>query len=166
MAKEENKKSKWLIVLFAIYLILLIWSILFKLSFSITDLIGTRKINLKPFLYGFKPGFFLNEMIGNVLIFIPFGFYMKMLNFSNKKTILCGFIVSLIFECMQYILQIGISDITDIITNTFGTILGVIFYNILFKILKKSEKVNNIIEIVLIFSTIVISLILISFANN
>ncbi len=55
---------------------------------------------------------------------------------ENKKIIFLGFILSFTLETMQFILNIGASDITDIITNTTGTIVGLFLYFILEKCLR------------------------------
>lgn len=55
---------------------------------------------------------------------------------ENKKIIFLGFILSFTLETMQFILSIGASDITDIITNTTGTIVGLFLYFILEKCLR------------------------------
>ena len=48
---KKNEKTGLLVpLLFAVYLALLIWIILFKLEFSISVLKTSRSINLIPFL--------------------------------------------------------------------------------------------------------------------
>ena len=52
MKKEPNKRINYLVpFLFAIYIALLVWIILLKLQFSISELDTIRKINLIPFHY-------------------------------------------------------------------------------------------------------------------
>ena len=83
-----NVKNITTKVLFGIYILLLIRIILFKISFSIPEFISLskiRSINLIPFYYPTEVNFHLKEVIANILIFIPFGVYLKMLDASNKK---------------------------------------------------------------------------------
>ena len=63
-----------------------------------------------------------------------------MIGIDNKKNILFGFAVSLLLEVSQYVLSVGASDITDVITNTLGALIGVLFYNISIKLFKTEEK--------------------------
>ena len=66
-----NRKWKpWVSVLFLIYLALLIWIILFKLQFSISDLDTLRSVNLIPFHYDNEigAGFHIKEVLENLLI--------------------------------------------------------------------------------------------------
>lgn len=144
-------------VLFIIYCILLIWIILFKLSFStneITNLVKVNPINLIPFRYYNGTRNHLKEIIQNIIIFIPFGIYLKMLNKNNKQVILYGVIFSLVLEISQFIFKLGACDITDIITNTSGTILGLLGYLLLVKLFKNKDRINNALKIIALIGTI------------
>lgn len=91
----------------------------------------------------------LDEIIGNVIVFIPAGLYLQMLKkewkWHQKVGILAG--VSLTFEIVQYIFGIGATDITDLITNTVGGILGVGLYAIFRKICQTEEKTNRLLNL-------------------
>lgn len=150
----KKKKINMVTTLFFIYCVLLVWIILFKLQFSLNSLDKIRNINLIPFYYENNVSFHFREVIENVIIFIPFGIYLKMIGIDNKKTILFGFAVSLLLEVSQYVLSVGASDITDVITNTLGTLIGVLFYNISIKLFKTEEKVKKIFEILALVVTI------------
>ena len=117
------KKTKH--ILFTIYLFLVIWIILFKLSVSIDQLPHFRSFNLIPFYYPNKTGYQISEILDNVIIFIPFGLYLKTLNINSERTVFLGFLLSLSLELSQYIFCLGASDITDLITNTTGVHVGV-----------------------------------------
>ena len=68
---------------------------------------------------------------------------------------------------MQFIFSIGASDITDIITNTIGTIVGLFLYLILEKCLKDKTKTNQILNILgMIGSVLFIFLILLLIIGN
>lgn len=86
---------------------------------------------------------------------------------ENKKIIFLGFILSFTLETMQFIFSIGASDITDIITNTTGTIVGLLLYLILEKCLKDKTKTNQILNILgMIGSVLFIFLILLLIIGN
>lgn len=169
---NNKKKINMIEILFGIYCILIVWIILFKFSISINDILGLdkiRKINLIPFYYfnevGF--GFHFKEVLDNLLIFIPFGIYLKMLNKDNKKIILYGFVFSLALEVCQFIFKLGAIDITDLITNTLGTIVGVYIYVLLEKIFKNKEKINKVLRILSLILTILLcSLLLLLIVSN
>ena len=80
-----------------------------------------------------------------------------------KKIVKKTYIISL--ELSQYIFCIGASDITDLITNTTGVLVGVGLYYLLKKIFK--EKTNKIILVLASIITILfVSLIVIILVNN
>lgn len=115
-------------VLLGSYLALLVWIILFKLGFSLADLEQQRSINLIPFHYDTETAFHAKEVINNMLVFLPVGVYLKMLGVRTKHAALAGVAVSLTFETLQFVLACGASDITDIITNTAGALVGAAVY--------------------------------------
>lgn len=152
-------------ILFTIYLFLIIWIILFKLSVSIEQLPHFRSFNLIPFYYPNETTYQIKEVLENMIIFIPFGLYLKTLNINSERTVFLGFLLSLSLELSQYIFGIGASDITDLITNTIGVLVGVGLYYLLKKIFK--EKTNKIILALATITTIlIISLIVIILVNN
>ena len=54
--------------------------------------------------------------LGNVLWFIPFGFFISY-SYSEKSmvgTILAGGCLSVIIESLQFVLETGVSDIDDV----------------------------------------------------
>lgn len=143
MKKNKNLK-KSIYGLFIIYLIAVTWIILFKMELDISLLrnMNFRNINWIPFseplVVNGKVD--VSEMILNTIVFIPFGIYLSMMkekwNFIQKLLPMFG--TSLLYEVMQYILAIGGSDITDLITNTLGGILGLGIYFLCFKLLGKN----------------------------
>ena len=154
----ENKKEKYLTsVLFAIYFLLLIWIILFKGNVNF-EFGYYRKINLIPFGGSLivNGKLQLDEIIQNILIFVPFGIYICMLKpkWSFIKKVMPAFFTSLVVEILQYILAIGATDITDLIGNTLGGIIGIGIFYIFKKLLK--ERTNNIIKILASITTIIV----------
>ena len=135
-------------ILFALYSLLLLWLVLFKLSLDIPAVldIHMRSLNLIPFV-GSSQGH--SEMITNFVVFIPLGLLLsasfKRTNFWRKLAIVFSF--SLAAEVIQFVLAIGITDITDVITNTFGGFLGLILYSLSNKYADE-EKLDRFIVVV------------------
>ncbi|MBT2158015.1 glycopeptide resistance protein VanZ1 [Clostridioides difficile] len=142
--------------LFIVYIIILTWIILFKLQFDISSLetMNLRSINLVPFAGSLiiNNRVDISEIILNVVIFVPFGIYVCMLKeeWSFIKKVIPIFITSLAFETLQYIFALGASDITDLIGNTLGGIIGIAVFMLLSKIFK-----NNTIKIINVLALIV-----------
>ena len=147
-----KRKSNYLAtILFLIYLALLIWIILFKLQFSISDLDKMRSVNFIPFYYDKKIGvvFHLTEILENVLIFVPMGIYLQMLLPKVKLYVKIMMIAgtSFLLETTQYALAIGRSDITDVLTNTIGGLLGLIVYLMVARLIGNRAKANRLFSI-------------------
>lgn len=172
MRKKQREKTNCLVpILFVIYMVLLVWIILFKMQFSFSELETFRVINLIPFYYNNEIGiaFHLKEVLENVAIFIPLGIYLSMIKFrmSFKVKVLLVFAASLALEVFQYILAVGRTDITDLITNTCGGIIGICFYWLAVKIFRTQKRVDFIITILAIVVTVVVvgALVILVIAN-
>ncbi len=133
-------------ILFGIYCALVIWIILFKMSAisDIRSLIYSRNINLIPFYSHEDTTFVLSDAIRNVVIFIPVGVYLKMLKIPAGRAMIIGACFSFCLELMQFLLAIGAADITDLITNTSGTIIGICVYQLLHLVFRKNEKLDTV----------------------
>ncbi len=101
------------------------------------------------------------NVIGNIVIFIPFGIYLTLYtkNKTLKKATFITLVTSLSVEVVQYVLDIGIADIDDIILNVIGGVVGVLVYKILRLILKQDKNVKiALITVIFIFILIYIGL--------
>ncbi|MEI3607434.1 VanZ family protein [Pseudogracilibacillus sp. SE30717A] len=134
--------------LLVVYLLALIWIILFKMVFSLQELPHIREINLIPFAGSviINNQIDFDEIINNILIFIPFGVYVSMLkpDWAFLKKVAPISIVSLLFEVLQFIFAIGATDITDFIGNTLGGIIGIGLYLVFHKLFKTKVNINKI----------------------
>lgn len=155
--KDNNKINKSTSVLFIIYLIALSWILLFKLGVRFSYM-GNRNVNLIPF--GTVD---VSEMILNIVIFIPLGIYAGVLfkRWVFVKKLFLFFLVSLMFEGLQYIFRIGAFDITDIITNILGGIIGLLIFEAIEKLFNNSVKSRKFITVIAAIGTVLmISLLL------
>jgi len=118
----------------AIYFLAVVWIILFKMGFSLHSIGSHRSINLIPFgAMAQRNGFDdFNEVINNIIIFMPFGIYLCMLKqeWSFIKKVAPLFLTSLALEIFQYIFAIGATDITDLLANILGGIIGIGIFTI------------------------------------
>lgn len=158
--KKREKRGFLVPFLFIVYMVLLVWIILFKLQFSISEIDKIRSINLIPFHYENEIGikFHLKEVFENAVIFIPLGIYLCMFRheLNVKVKFVLVLVISLLFELFQYILALGRTDVTDLITNTCGGMAGVGLYWLAVKIFHNKERINLIITIFATVVTIVV----------
>jgi len=152
------------VVLLLIYSAVLVWVLILKLGveFSYMD---TRSVNFTPFrelrAFGFKSN--ILEILLNVVIFIPMGLYSGALfkNWGLIKHVLVFLVISLCIESLQYALAIGAFDITDLITNTLGGILGWVLFKLIKKIMGSQVKAQKVINALAGIGTFAVLLILV-----
>ena len=141
--KKLGKLALWT------YIILLIWILLFKFSLSQSDILnkileGDRhSINLIPFSLTWSK----YEAIANILVFIPLGLLLAgdFIRLSVKLKISIIFLFSFFIESSQYILSLGVPDVTDLLTNGLGGIIGFAIYNFLQTFLPRKKLDRGII---------------------
>lgn len=138
---------------FVFYILFLLWNILFKyvspMELFSSGRYFSRSINLIPFNDIINGYYNSLDIWGNVILFIPLGIYINIFLKNSKisKNIVKIAGISLLFEVIQYVFAIGASDITDIITNTFGGIIGIGLYLVIKKILKDDKRVKTFVSI-------------------
>jgi len=131
-----------LMLSFIIYILCLFQVVTF------TDDVTWSTNNFIPFKeilrYNVTSRLFLKNVIGNMIMFLPFGFFISYY-LENKKpylTIILTLIASIAIETVQ--LAIGrVFDVDDIILNICGGLLGYLIYYLMYKI---SEKLPSVLK--------------------
>ena len=138
---EEALQREGILVFYAF---MLVWIILFKMDVSVENFGQMRSINLVPFTQSVivNNKLDVSEIIQNVLAFVPLGVlvYTIWQEKSWRFRLCCIVFTSIVLEVMQYILGVGASDITDVITNTLGGVAGLGVALGLSKLFPKSWK--------------------------
>lgn len=72
-------------------------------------------------------------VLGNVVMFIPFGFLGWIFpQLKNLKSLIITFVSAIVIvEALQYFSRLGVFDVDDVILNTFGVFLGFLIRNFL-----------------------------------
>ena len=132
------------IVLFAVYVILLIYFLFFSEEYGrVAQAERVYRYNLVPFQeisrylrYREQIGIgyvFLN-LGGNVIGFIPFGALLPSISRKPSgffRTMFIGFELSLMIELSQLVLKVGSCDVDDVLLNTLGCCLGYGLYRLI-----------------------------------
>lgn len=135
----KKKVLGW--ILFLLYLCFLVYLCFFAESMGRTsqgadeyryNLVLFREIQ-RYYIYRETMGIhiFILNIIGNVVAFIPFGFFRPIIGIhkaSFMRTLLSGAIFSLIIEISQLLIHVGSFDVDDIFLNTLGTLIGYITF--------------------------------------
>ncbi len=131
------KNKKGTLLLFLIYLAFVLWLTVFRDGFSTEEMFKHGSFNLEPFadlikVYHNDRSVFYYLFFGNIVTFIPFGFFvLPLVNKSKRKrkhdfglTVLLGLLFSLSIELSQWAFGVGVSETDDLVLNTLGVLLG------------------------------------------
>lgn len=140
---------------FVIYIMSLFYVVTFQdVSWSTSNFIPFKEM----FRYEFGSFLFLKNVIGNMIMFMPYGFFISYFLKADKKStiIYLSIIVSLTIEVTQ--LMIGrVFDVDDIMLNIFGGLIGFYIYKFVYlikghlpKFLKNNIFYNIIVIIILL----------------
>jgi glycopeptide antibiotics resistance protein len=147
----ENKKLKGILfrsslIIFLLYIVLMIYLLFFgfyrqKVTVEDYNIIPFRTIAMyMNHGYHFRITTIFNNLFGNILAFMPLGFFIQLLFFRRKAILtilLLSFLISLCVEFTQYYFQIGGFDVDDILLNTIGGIAGSIMLLLILSFTKR-----------------------------
>jgi glycopeptide antibiotics resistance protein len=149
-----------LVLIFCLYLAILTKLILFK-YIPLTAIIQHfnftyheyhwRSSNFTPFktiiFYLFLADVNLNirieNLAGNIIGFAPLGFILPLFSkrFQKLSTVtLAAFSLSLTFEILQLLFELGSFDVDDVILNTFGGVAGFLSLKLVLLVIRSRVK--------------------------
>lgn len=136
---KNNQKfcfyKEFAMLLFIIYIMCLFEIVTIQdNNYDLSNYIPFKEI----FRYQIGSRLFIKNIIGNILLFLPYGYFASEYLKSNKVIPICilTMLVSITIECVQ--LYIGRTfDIDDVILNTLGGIFGYIVYRTIEKLKTK-----------------------------
>ena len=84
------------------------------------------------------------EIILNILMFIPIGFFsgIAIIKMNIIKVIGLGFSLSSSIEILQLLTRRGVCNVDDVIHNTLGCIIGYAFFVLCYKMVNKLRSVD------------------------
>ena len=133
-------------VLFLLYVIFLIYFLFVAEWYGRTE-VAEEYREIRRFLtYREELGTFavFANLLGNILIFVPYGFFISMASRSRGffKTLLCSMLLSLGVEIVQLFTRVGSFDVDDILLNTIGGVLGYIVF-VICNWIRRKHHVRN-----------------------
>lgn len=143
-------------ILFVLYIIFIIYFLIFSDWYGRTGEMQEYHYNLVLFKekkrfweYRDQVGMFamFTNLFGNVIIFMPFGFFMPMASKYRSlfSTVFYSFGLSLCVETFQLVTKVGSFDVDDLLLNTIGGLAGYILFIICAAIRRRHvyKKKNN-----------------------
>lgn len=108
-----GKKSRKILV--ALYILIILWITLFSRE--------PMKVRIfRGLFWEIEMGYW-NNIIQNILLFIPLGFLI-----GGKRGIIAGVLLSIGIELTQYIAVLGYCELDDVLNNTIGTAIGSLLF--------------------------------------
>ena len=125
-------------ILFWIYLLVLLYLLFFSEYYGRTAGVTEYRYNLK--LFREIRRFWVTNLVGNVVCFMPFGFFLPNMYPVFRKhpifVVLLGFFLTCAVEITQLVTHVGAFDVDDIFLNTCGAILGVLL-NVVCRVMRR-----------------------------
>ncbi len=140
MSKKQAKKVRALgKVLFVLYIGFLIYFLFLSDWYGREGVMEEYRYNLELFkeirrfiVYREQLGVFVvfSNLFGNILIFMPFGFFISMASRSSSffMALFNSLGLSLCVEVLQLVTRVGSFDVDDILLNTIGGVFGYIVF--------------------------------------
>ena len=170
--KSTTKLQKHAALTFFIYILVLVWVITLKCNMEFPIFMSRATLeemtlaeraewSFCHFRFNEDGPFYspaaIEDMLVNIVLFLAVGMTLPMA-LGKKKYItpFLGFLISLTFEMVQFFNAIGGFAYIDLITNTLGTIIGMIITHFLLKVIKPNLATKILIVFQVIFSIIVI----------
>ena len=151
MKREKVKPHPLAVLLFIGYLSLLFYLLFFSESYGRT-MEGGYRYNLELFkeirrfwdnrdTLGWQN--VVINLVGNVVAFAPFGFFLPMLCRIGKNVfgcVICSALFSLAVETVQLFSRVGAFDVDDIFLNAIGGFAGFICYYVAWYSFGRKQK--------------------------
>jgi|GEM_PF-5194983 len=118
------------------YATILLYALFFK-AIAISE--ATNGYNLVPFstilsymngIAHLHSGVALMNLLANIFLFIPLGFYIGVLRRNRKMifNLMLIVLIPFIVELIQFVFSLGILDVDDVILNAAGGFLGILLF--------------------------------------
>ena len=152
MIWRKRLKKKLMTILFYLYIVLLAYFLFFSEDLNRGQVAGEHQINteifreIKRYCLHWRTVGLKNFMInipGNILAFVPFGFFLPYLKKEYRRfwvVTLISFLFSQTIEAIQLVSKVGSFDVDDILLNTIGGMLGYLSYIIFLKFKNRKKK--------------------------
>ncbi len=99
----------------SLYILIILWITLFSREPMTTRI-------FRGLFWEIEMGYW-NNIIQNILLFIPLGFLI-----GGKRGIIAGVLLSIGIELTQYIAVLGYCELDDVLNNTIGAAIGALLY--------------------------------------
>ena len=125
-------------ILFVVYILFILYFLIFSDWYGRNQVLENYHYNLIPFQeirrfweYRARLGVWsVVNLLGNVLVFVPFGFFEPMASKHRSflGTVADGIFLSMVVEVFQLVTKVGRFDVDDLMLNTLGAVIGYLVF--------------------------------------
>lgn len=151
--KNKNRLHKLGKLLFLAYILFLLYFLIFSECYGRSGEMSDYRYNLVLFQeiqrfwkHREQLGWIAYaNLVGNVVIFIPYGFFMPMASRYRSffQTLCYSFGFSFLVELFQLVTKVGSFDVDDLLLNTIGGIMGYVLFVICNHIRRGQDAVKK-----------------------
>lgn len=139
---KDKQKGPFIIAGLAFSIGIILWVTVFSRVGSSVRKIYPPLWSLQAILEGDRDAFF--ETVLNTLLFIPFGFFLAVSGFVDKKRLmLTAVIVPVCIEALQWLFRLGATEFDDILTNVIGMYLGAALFFLFSRGLSRGDRLKQ-----------------------
>ena len=117
-------------ILFSVYIVCVLWITLIDREWSSPHAMLVPFWEYTNVVKGVERGFYIKQIIGNLIMLMPLGLMLPTLKKVNFKQV---FLIALLFsvgiETVQFITGRGLMEFDDVFNNTVGAVLGYLIYH-------------------------------------
>lgn len=120
---------------------------------SVADFLFSGSVGVRNLAFG--------NIAGNVILFVPLGAYVSVLtNWTAARTMIIVASASIAVEVLQGVFGLGASDVSDVILNCLGGLIGIQLILLLRLLLRKRDRVRTAVAVLSIVALPVLSYLL------
>ncbi|MFC7393926.1 VanZ family protein [Scopulibacillus cellulosilyticus] len=135
----RKRVKRFCLPIFITYLTILFYVTLFTFNYYTYGKSFNLELfdSIKLMFNSGNPWLFAKNVLGNVGLFLPFGFFLPLIYRklrTFKTNLFLSFFMSLIIETCQFLFAKRIFDVDDIFLNTIGAVFGWVLFKCLYSI--------------------------------
>jgi len=107
--------------LFIIVTVLITYGSLYPFDFQAMPVAAWQQ-----FLASWRHHVYRGDVLGNIVLFIPFGYFGGLLNMRRHRLMLLALLFAVVLQLLQLYLPSRDANLTDILWNLLGTVIGIL----------------------------------------
>lgn len=128
---------------FSVYIAIVLWITLIDRKCGKPHAMLIPFWELTKVIKGVERSFYIKQILGNLIMLLPFGYMLPMLRkVTLKQVLLISMLFSVSIEVLQFVTGRGLMEFDDVFNNTVGAVLGfIVYHEIIYS--KRDRSISN-----------------------